>query len=290
MLPPPARLDPRSPGEEPGCDRTFPKDRGLVFRNTSTAPWSQLQRRLYAISNRGSKSGGNAGRTLNVRMGFIGISRWAAFCSGQAGCTSTHGTLLAGADLRLWLVPQSVSSKGHACARIGSCFLEVRPRFGLQRWQAARVSQNHGTGRVGSGLRDLRINGLFDFRHWPALACWIAHPKVIVRLCDVACLRILAPKMSGFPPGGRPCPTNCRLLPGGILSAVPSGYPATVALSLSTNVCGRSPRCPILDQSNLRNCWMPPTFMIGRTIRFLAGLIVMARSARMVRSRLCRLR
>ncbi len=36
--------------------------------------------------------------------------------------------------------------------------------------------------------------------------------------------------------------------------------------------------------------WMPPTLMIGRTIRFLAGLIVMARAARMVRSRLWRLR
>ena len=51
---------------------------------------------------------------------------------------------------------------------------------GLQRWQAARVSQKHGTGRVGSGLRDLKINGLFDFRHWPALACWIANLEVIV--------------------------------------------------------------------------------------------------------------
>jgi hypothetical protein len=28
----------------------------------------------------------------------------------------------------------------------------ARPRSGLERWLAARVSQNHGTGRVGSGL------------------------------------------------------------------------------------------------------------------------------------------
>jgi hypothetical protein len=38
------------------------------------AAWSQLQRRLWAIPNRGSSLGGSEGRTLNVRMGFIGIS------------------------------------------------------------------------------------------------------------------------------------------------------------------------------------------------------------------------
>src|SRR5580704_11043979 len=112
------------------------------LRNTSTAPWSQLERRLYAISNRGFKANGNEGRTLNVRMGFIGIVSAGWFLFGSSGYTSAHRTLLAGADLRLWLVPQSVSSKGHVCARIGSCFPENRPRSRLQRWQAARASQD----------------------------------------------------------------------------------------------------------------------------------------------------
>jgi len=93
-----------------------------------------------------------------------------------------------------------------------------------------------------------------------------------------------------FPTWWTTMPNKLPIITGWAPSAVPSGYRARVAISLSTNVCGRSLRCFILDQSKLRSCWTPPTFMIGRAIRFLAGLIVTARSARMVRSRLWRLR
>src|SRR5882672_6466620 len=48
------------------------------------AAWSQLQRRLWAIPNRGSRGAGKEGRTLNVRMGFMGIFSVGWLHSGEA--------------------------------------------------------------------------------------------------------------------------------------------------------------------------------------------------------------